>query len=159
MAVFSCYKDPEVAAKTEKPPRKLVVEPKGGGEGGFEVPMGHNSVIVFSLDTNRRFTHKIVLAQEEKPEENEWLGVTFRTSGTYVKPMVGEGEGEEGRALFEDGGELKVASKEEAKELYKMRGRENREVDFVYPKLSVTLSPSDLMPLMEGKEEGEKMEE
>ena len=157
VAVFSCYRDPEVARATKNPPRKLVVEPKEGGEGGFEVPMGHNSVIVFSLDTNRRFKHKIVLAQEEDPAENEWLGVTFRTSGTFVRPTVGE-EGER-KAVFEDGGELRVGTNEEAKEVYKMRGRENREVDFMYPRMSVTLSPSDLLPVMEGRQEEKEEKE
>eukprot|EP01031_Cornospumella_fuschlensis_P015805 gene15805-19308_t len=54
IALFSCYKDP-----TSRPMRKLVVKSKEPGSHEFEVPMVHNSVVVFSLDTNTRFRHKI----------------------------------------------------------------------------------------------------
>merc|ERR1712050_536946 len=76
IAVFSCYKHPELAS----PPRKLVVESKEPGGGTFEIPLTHNSVVVFSVETNRRFRHKIVLDAAAQPPENQWLGVTFRTS-------------------------------------------------------------------------------
>ncbi|KAJ9658008.1 hypothetical protein H2198_003977 [Neophaeococcomyces mojaviensis] len=56
IAVFSCYEHPELATS----PRMLVVESKESG-GEFQIAMTHNSVIVFSTDTNRRFKHKIVL--------------------------------------------------------------------------------------------------
>jgi len=171
VAVFSCYKDPERAKQGAKPPRKLVVElkereegkekekekGKKGGEDGevFEIPMGHNSVIFFSMETNRRFKHKIVLAQETKPKENEWLGFTLRTSGTYIKV-----EKEKEKAFFEDGRELRVAANNEAQNLYKLRGRENKEVDFVYPDLDYTLSVSDTMEVKKWEgEEGEKEKE
>src|SRR3954452_690723 len=50
IALFSCYERPEMA----KPPRKLLVEPKGSGGDSVEVPLTHNSVVVFSVDANRR---------------------------------------------------------------------------------------------------------
>ena len=80
IALFSCYKHPEVGDA----PRLLVVESKAPGGGTFEVPLAHNSVIVFSLDTNRRFKHKIVLDKSAAPG-NEWLGITLRTSKTFVQ--------------------------------------------------------------------------
>ena len=80
IAVFSCYRYPERA----NPPRKLVVKSKEPGGDAFEVPLAHNSVVVFSLDTNRRFKHKIVLDKAAHPPENQWLGITFRTSKTFV---------------------------------------------------------------------------
>merc|ERR1712070_686 len=81
IAVFSCYKWPELAS----PPRKLVVESKEPGGGKFEIPLTHNSVVVWSTETNRRFQHKIVLDTAVKPPENQWLGITFRTSKTFVQ--------------------------------------------------------------------------
>jgi hypothetical protein len=57
IAIFSCYEYPERAI----PPRKLVVESKEPCASPFEIPLTNHSLIVFSLDTNRRFKHKIVL--------------------------------------------------------------------------------------------------
>eukprot|EP00756_Hemistasia_phaeocysticola_P065930 Hpha_TRINITY_DN8888_c0_g1::TRINITY_DN8888_c0_g1_i2::g.141642::m.141642 len=136
IAVFSCYRHPERAVV---PPRKLVVECKFG-RGTFEVPMAHNSVVVWSTDTNRRFRHKIVLADGGRRHDNEWLGFTLRTSKAFVRCLEGGG------AVFEDGAPLRVLSGRDAGEFYKMRARENRETDFVYPPLTYTLSPSDLLP-------------
>jgi hypothetical protein len=86
--------------------RKLVVEPKDNTTtGGFEVPLVHNSVVVFTTSTNQRYRHKIVLdrsgsggggSSKGKSEskrnckskqplaDNTWLGVTFRVSKTFV---------------------------------------------------------------------------
>lgn len=50
----------------------------------FEIPMAHNTAVVWSLETNRKYRHKIVLDTDSQPPENEWLGVTFRTSSSYV---------------------------------------------------------------------------
>jgi hypothetical protein len=47
IAVYSCYRDPE------RPSRRLMVQPKESGV-GFEVPLEHGSVVVFSLESNRR---------------------------------------------------------------------------------------------------------
>ena len=137
IAIFSCYKHPDRAT----PPRKLVVEPKAPGSGeAFEIPLTHNSVVVFSLDTNRRFRHKIVLDRAASPPPNEWLGVTFRTSATFVQHR-GDGE-----ARLASGAPLRLASDTERRDFYRLRGRENREPGFVYPDLDFTISPSDLLP-------------
>jgi len=166
IALFSCYRHPEQVHT----PRKLVVEAKqAGGGGAFEISLTHNSLVVFSLDTNRRFRHKIVLdvattrapnpgatkkrraAMEAKmppadadetgqPSENEWLGVTFRTSKTFVVAA------DDGHAHFPDGTALTMAHDEQRKEFYTLRARENAEVLFAYPRLAYTLSESDLMP-------------
>jgi hypothetical protein len=135
IAVFSCYRYPELA----NPPRKLVVESKETGGGTFEVPLTHNSAVVFSLDTNRRFKHKIVLETATHPPENEWLGITFRTSRTFVQYRSG-------RTYFDDGAPLTLADDDQQREFYKLRGRENRETDFTYPRLTYTISESDTMP-------------
>jgi len=134
IAVFSCYRHPELAS----PPRKLVVESKEPGGGSFEIPLTHNSVVVFSTETNRRFRHKIVLDMAAHPPENEWLGFTFRTSKTFVQLV-------DGGARFEDGTPLTLASDDQRREFLALRRCENEGTAFVYPRLAYTLSESDMM--------------
>ncbi len=135
IALFSCYQYPELTT----PLRTLVVECKESGQDSFEIPLTHNSVVVFSLASNRRFKHKIVLDTSAKPPENQWLGITFRTSGTFMR-FRDEG------AYFEDGTPLTLADHDLEREFYKLRGRENRETDFAYPRTTYTISKSDLLP-------------
>jgi hypothetical protein len=137
IAVFSCYKDPEIAKLT---PRKLVVESKEKSGCTFEIPMTHNSVIVFSLGTNCRFKHKIVLDSTTADAENEWLGVTFRLSKTFIQ------QNGEKCAYFEDGTPFTTATIEQAREFYKLRKAENQEIDFDYPPVTYTISGSDILP-------------
>ena len=115
-----------------------MVQSKASGGDTFAVPLSHNSVVVFSLDTNRRFKHKIVLETAGRPPENQWLGITFRTSSTYVQHRGG-------RMCFEDGTPLRLADDDQRREFYQLRGRENRETDFRYPRLTYTISESDTM--------------
>jgi hypothetical protein len=134
IAVFSCYERPEV-----DPPRKLIVESKAPGGDNVEIPLTHNGVVAFSVDTNRRLRHKIVLERSAKMSENQWLGVTFRTSKTFVRFR-------DGHAYFPDGVRLTSADDEQRREFYQLRRRENHETDFTYPLLTYTISESDLMP-------------
>ncbi|GAA3197093.1 hypothetical protein GCM10010451_54280 [Streptomyces virens] len=135
IAVFSCYRDPEAG-----PSRKLIFESKGsdGGE-KFEIPLTHHGVVVFSVDTNRRLRHKIVLDASARAVDNPWLGVTFRTSKTVVRFRDGD-------AWLPQGERLTLADDEQSREFYQLRRRENRETDFTYPPLTYTVSESDLMP-------------
>ncbi|MBV1919708.1 MAG: alpha-ketoglutarate-dependent dioxygenase AlkB [Pseudomonadales bacterium] len=133
IALFSCYKYPEI-----KNSRKLIVVSKDGGDGTFEIPMKHNSVIIFSVNSNRRFKHKIVLDASGQERENPWLGITFRTSKTFIKY-------DNGNACLEDGSTLKIANEEESRGFYSLRRRENSETDFHYPHVTYTLSESDLV--------------
>jgi hypothetical protein len=135
IAVFSCYQHPERA----DPPRKLIVESKGSGGDGFEVPLTHNGVVVFSVETNRRHKHKIVLDRPANSAENRWLGVTFRMSKTFVRFR-------DGHAYLPDGARLTLANDEQQREFFQLRRRENTEADFTYPRLTYTVSESDLMP-------------
>ena len=136
IAVFSCYEHPELA----NPPRRLVVESKGPGGEKFEIPLTHNSVVVLSVATNRRFRHKIVLDASKRAPENQWLGVTFRTSKTSVRLR-------DGHAYLPDDTPLTLATEEQRREFFRLRGRENDETDFTYPRITYTISESDLMPL------------
>jgi len=135
IAVFSCYKYPERA----NPPRKLVVESKEPCGGTFEIPLTHNSVVVWSLETNKRYRHKIVLDASAHPPENQWLGVTFRTSKTFVRVH-------DGQVCFEDGTPLTLADDVQRGEFFQLRTCENRGTNFTYPRLTYTISESDMMP-------------
>ncbi|GAA5134637.1 alpha-ketoglutarate-dependent dioxygenase AlkB family protein [Pseudonocardia adelaidensis] len=134
IALFSCYERPEA-----EPSRRLMVESKEPGEPSFVIPLLHGQVVVFSADTNRRFRHRIVLDPETADPDNRWLGITFRTSKTYVHVR-------DGRPHLADGTPLTLADKEDRHEFLRLRRRENQEIDFVYPRVTYTMSPSDLWP-------------
>ncbi|QPK43844.1 hypothetical protein H4W23_03920 [Streptomyces gardneri] len=134
IAVFSCYRHPEAS-----PPRKLIFEAKGSDGEKFEIPLAHNSVVAFSVDSNRRLKHRIVLDTPDRTQDNEWLGVTFRTSKTIVRFS-------DGHTHLPQGARLTSADDEQRHEFYRLRRRENNETDFTYPPLTYTISESDLMP-------------
>ncbi|MFE0651148.1 alpha-ketoglutarate-dependent dioxygenase AlkB [Streptomyces sp. NPDC059534] len=134
IAVYSCYRHPEA-----DPPRKLLFESKSPGGEKFEIPLAHNSVVAFSVDSNRRLKHKIVLDLPAHTADNQWLGVTFRTSKTLLRFH-------DGHACLPHGARLVSADDEQSREFYRLRRRENNETDFVYPRLTYTISESDLLP-------------
>ncbi|MFF9853386.1 alpha-ketoglutarate-dependent dioxygenase AlkB family protein [Streptomyces litmocidini] len=134
IAVFSCYEHPEVS-----PTRKLIFESKDPDGEKFEIPLAHNGVVAFSVESNRRLRHKIVLDTLARSVETRWLGVTFRTSKTSVRFR-------DGRAYLPQGALLVSADEEQEREFYRLRRRENNETDFIYPPLTYTVSESDLMP-------------
>ncbi|WP_233416273.1 alpha-ketoglutarate-dependent dioxygenase AlkB [Streptomyces sp. N35] len=134
IAVFSCYRHPEASA-----PRKLIVESKESADDRFDIPLTHNSVVVFSVESNRRLKHRIVLEASASTAENAWLGVTFRTSKTLLRFR-------DGHAYLPQGERLTSADDEQRREFYRLRRRENNETDFVYPQLTYTVSESDLIP-------------
>jgi len=134
IAVFSCYKYPELANT-----RKLHIMSKLPDGASFEVPLLHNSVVVFSLDSNQRFKHKIILDKPTRSAENPWLGITFRTSKTFVRF-------DNKRSYFEDGTPLTLASSDQSRAFYAYRRSENNETDYVYPGITYTISESDLVP-------------
>ncbi|MCD0449065.1 alpha-ketoglutarate-dependent dioxygenase AlkB [Actinocorallia sp. API 0066] len=133
IAVFSCYSHPEAS-----PPRKLIFEPKEPTGEQFTVPLTHNSVIIFSIKSNQRLRHKIILSPPVQTN-NQWLGLTFRTSKTLIQfhnkhPHLPQGT------------PLTLANNNQSQELYTLRRRENTETTFTYPPLTYTLSQSDLIP-------------
>ncbi|WP_326662045.1 hypothetical protein [Streptomyces sp. NBC_00385] len=134
IAVFSCYRQGEAS-----PPRKLIFESKGSGAEKFEIPLTHHGVVAFSVDTNRRLRHRIVLAAPDRATDNQWLGLTFRTSKTFVRFR-------EGLPYLPQGARLLSADEDQRREFYRLRRRENKETDFVYPPLTYTVSESDLVP-------------
>ncbi|MFB7671513.1 hypothetical protein ACFC26_08855 [Kitasatospora purpeofusca] len=134
IAVFSCYRHPEA-----DPPRKLIVEPKGSGGEAFEVPLLHHGAVVFSVESNRRLRHRIVLDAPARTADNQWLGVTFRTSRTLLRFR-------DGHPYLPQGDPLVAAHEEQRQEFFRLRRHENREADFVQPLLTYTISEGDLLP-------------
>ncbi len=139
IALFSCYEQPENITKHVL--RKLKIKNKTSGE-EFEFLLENNSVILFSLETNEKFQHKIVLEQvsgkREEQTPNKWLGITFRQSKTKI-------HFKEGKPCFSNGKELKLANEQEAKTFYILRGEENRSLGFTYPTIEYTLSIGDIL--------------
>jgi hypothetical protein len=131
IALFSCYQNPA------RPSRRLLIKPKHPGGPTSEILLPHASVVAFSLDTNRRFTHSIALTSGAP--SSDWLGLTFRTSKTLLRWAHGS-------PLLPDGTGLSLADDEQRRAFFLLRRQENSETDFTYPLLSFTLSPSDLLP-------------
>lgn len=139
IALFSCYEQADDLS--ENALRKLKLKCKKTEE-EFEILLEHNSVILFSLATNTKFLHKIVLdtigRQKSSESDNKWLGITFRQSKTLIQFR-------ENLPCFANGQLLKLADETQQKEFYQLRGQENRNMDFVYPEIAYTLSVSDTM--------------
>lgn len=143
ICIFSCY----CTSDGEKPTlRKLQIKNKDSNDSNdfLEIEMDHNSLITFSVDTNSKYLHRIVLDSNNDSEDKhntQWLGVTFRQSKTFVQfknkvPYFGGNEGVN---------ELTMASDVEIKEFYKSRSQENKLVKYVYPVFSFTISEGDLI--------------
>ncbi|MEY3442956.1 MAG: hypothetical protein RLZZ519_1237 [Bacteroidota bacterium] len=137
IALFSCYERP--SNLTEKTVRKLKIQNKATFE-EFEFTLENNSVMLFSVATNSRFQHKIVMEAPTgfQPTEggNRWLGMTFRQSKTWI-------QFKHQRGYFPNGELLTLADTEQAREFYQLRGQENNALDFEYPDISYTLSMGD----------------
>lgn len=130
ICIYSCYDNPVDL-------RKLIIKNKSTNE-ITEIIMEHNSVIIFDMKTNSEHLHKIIL--DKITTDTKWCGITFRLSKTLIE--------------FKDGDVYFVSSRKklrvidddkEKKEFYKLRSEENKSIDFKYPDLDYTVSPSDLM--------------
>jgi hypothetical protein len=132
ICVFSCYNDPNT-----KSLRKLVIKNKVTKQ-THSIMMEHNSIILFSVATNKQHVHKIVL--ELSSSKNLWLGITFRFSKTIIQ-FINE------IPYFSNKQILTLTNKDQLNEFRKYKRAENDNVDFVYPEINYTLSPGDLIPL------------
>ena len=139
IGLFSCYKHPEKLTDTTI--RILRIKDKSTEE-EFDITLTHNSLVLFSLETNAKYSHKIILENPNrealKLTDNKWLGITFRTSKTFVKFN-------NDTPYFEDNTIMELANETQEKEFYKQRGEENRSLNFTYPKIKYTLSKADLI--------------
>lgn len=136
IALFSCYEKPEELEEFHL--RKLVIKDKVTHEEA-EIILHHNSVVLFSVETNKRFQHKIILNSSSNTiSNNKWLGITFRTSKTYI-------QFKDEIPYFSTGEALALTDKDQESEFFQLRGQENRSLDFVYPNLLYTISNADLI--------------
>ena len=71
--------------------------------------------------------------------DNKWLGITFRKSKTMIRFK-------NDLPYFDNGEVLKLADENQQREFYKLRGEENKSMDFNYPWIGYTLSKSDTIP-------------
>lgn len=139
IAVFTCYKQPDQLKASHM--RKLVIKDKITEEES-EIVLQHNSVVLFSVETNKRFQHKIILNSPNNSDtapDNRWLGITFRNSKTHIQFR-------DGTPYFSTGEQFTLANTDQESEFFKLRGQENRELNFAYPNLQYTISNADLLP-------------
>lgn len=130
IAIYSCYEIPQ------NNPRKLIIQNKLTNK-QTEIIMEHNSVVLFNLPTNKRHLHKMIL--DNPKEDNRWLGITFRESKTFIHfvnkiPFLGDNI-------------LTLANDHEIKNFYQLRGKENKSIEYKYPEINYTISPSDILPV------------
>lgn len=139
IGLFTCYENPNEL--TEKNIRKLKLKDRITDE-EFEISLTHNSVVLFSLATNSKFLHKIILesvpSTKRLEKDNKWLGITFRKSKTFI-------QFKDNLAYFSDGELLTLANEDQKRDFFKLRGQENSVLNFTYPKLSYTLSVGDII--------------
>lgn len=140
VALFSCYERPEDISAPLM--RRLRIRDKMTHK-EHEFLLAHNSVILFSLTTNSSYQHKIILdtssSKKDLMEENRWLGITFRKSKTMIRFQ-------NDLPYFENGELLTLADEHQQREFYKLRGEENKSMNFNYPWIGYTLSKSDTIP-------------
>ncbi len=94
------------------------------------------------MPTNSNFLHKIVLEPvlnlKLLASDNKWLGITFRKSKTFI-------QFKDNMPYFSEGELLTLADENQQKAFYKLRSEENNILNFIYPKLTYTLSLADTM--------------
>jgi hypothetical protein len=138
ICLFSCYN-----TESPKDKRKLIIKEKTEKiqeTKSSEIILDHNSIVLFSTEINKKWLHKIIL--EKKTNNNDkWLGITWRLSKTYIKftnnvPYT-----------FPDNKIFKLADNNEKKEFYKYKKLENDDINYKYPQLNYSISPSDIMPI------------
>lgn len=133
ICIFSCYEN-----NLCNQFRKLKIKEKNTNN-HKEILMGHCSVVLFSVDTNLKHLHKIML--ENPSEQNRWLGITFRLSKTLIdfKNKI--------PYFYGTSKVLKLADENERNNFMKYKKQENLSNDYVYPEIDYTVSFSDLLEI------------
>ena len=135
ICIFSCYNDPLTTNL-----RKLIIKDKISKQ-SYDIVLDHNSIVIFSVDTNSKYLHKIIL-EDNSSSDISWLGVTFRQSKTFITFI------NELPYFFSTNKILTLANEKQRKEFYKLRSQENSSINFMYPEINYTLSESDLLPIL-----------
>lgn len=77
ICIFSCYNTNTINL------RKLRIKRKNNSNDYFDIILEHNSIIVFSINANSNYLHKIIL-ESNAINNDQWLGNTFRRSKTFI---------------------------------------------------------------------------
>lgn len=145
ICLFTCYSNPNSDAK-----RVLSVKNKLTGS-EQDLVLENNSIVFFSTATNKNHLHKIVLPQcRGSNQNNTWLGLTFRTSKTFLLSWTLMFEQDNSQTtscplIHPSNTRIHLATDCEHREFLRMKGEENRNVEYEYPEINYTLSPGDLM--------------
>lgn len=131
ICIFSCYE------KEDDHPRRLVIRDKVNGE-VEEIVMEHCSIILFDMDANIRHVHKIV--SDGSGSRARWLGLTMRTSGTFVTPQE-----DEAVVFRKDGLPMLTATEDDKRWFFEMKKQENKSPDFKYPHIQFSLADFRLL--------------
>ena len=134
ICIFSCYENPSLLASSGV--RKLQIKNKETNECS-EVVLSNCSAILFSLDTNSKHLHKIVL-DNNNANNTRWLGITFRLSKTFIEFV------NEIPYFWQTNKVLRLANDMERKQFMKLKGLENQNIKYEYPELDYTVCTSDL---------------
>ncbi len=118
--IYSCYQEPC------EPNKLLTVFNKRTKRSEF-IDFEHNSLVTFSTETNKKYSHQISKSSETN---KKWITITFRKSKTFIGV---------------NGEFISLAGENEKKQMCKYKKEENDSADFQWPKLSYTVSPSDLV--------------
>lgn len=132
ICIFSCYNNPSTDI------RKLKIKEKVTGECS-EILLEHNSVIIFSTESNKKYVHKIVL--DKNTSDNKWLGITFRLSNTFIQFI------NDMPYFYPSNKILRISTNDEKNEFRKYKGLENKQTDYNYPEIDYTLSVGDTLPI------------
>ena len=135
ICLFSCYDD-----EREAHLRYLKIKSKETNEESV-IELSHNSCVLFSDAVNQAHVHKIEALGSGSTAGGRWMGLTFRQSKTFVEFTDGVP-----RLVGKDV-ELRMASEEQQRKFYRLKGMENSSMDHTYPDIEYTISKSDLMPL------------
>jgi len=133
ICLYSCYEQIPENQTDLGNLRSLIIQEKGT-DVLTKIPLYHNSIVMFSVATNKRYLHKII---SEMPINNKWLGITFRMSKTLIEIID---EIPYFAPTFPHLVRLRLATEEERKEFMKYKGAENLMTDFSYPTIDYTLN-------------------
>jgi hypothetical protein len=130
---------------TPEPTHKRVLRVKNKRtEKVVDIVLEHQSVVLFSTDANANHVHQIICQHSTEPlrfTDEEWLGLTFRQSGTFVFFQNNQPH------IMNNNRLLTLTTPEEARSFYYYKKLENQMVDYQYPLIHYTISPADMLPI------------
>ena len=115
-----------------------------------DIILDNNSIILFSVKTNREYLHKIILDSNMSKDisNDKWLGITFRLSKTFIHFINEIPFFYSSKSNKESNNKILVMADDiQKKEYYKYRNLENINIIYTYPDITYTISISDTLPM------------